>query len=439
MTLQICIAAIVLSVAAGWLLKLNTGVIAMVFAFFIGYFFMGMSVEDVIAFWPVNIVFYLISIALFFNYATINGTMEILGKKMLAVLGGRKAMIPWAIAAVCAAVGGLGAGASTPAIVGPFAFTVAISSGISPVLTAVSISFGNLIGSNNPYNGYGGVIGKNLMLENGTDPSLVSGMCSRIWLNCTLMCVMIIGIFFLASMKRSRNMGGRKEGCDLSRRQEMPVFDQKQKKTMIILAAAFICMVVPEIMNLFFPETVWKTAAGICKPQVVMVTAALICSILKLAPEKEVIRQIPVSTVVMISGVYMLIKVSVAAGLVDQIGILLGESVPAAVVPGMLVILAAFLSFFSSSTSTVMPLMYPLVPGLAAGMGLDPVVLYTCIFFGGLSTAVSPFSTGGALTIAGCPDPKIKEELTSKMIGCALVIPLLVVAAAQLGLFSLFH
>ena len=125
MTLWICILAIVISVAVGWRLNLNTGVIAMVFAFFIGYFFLGMSVDQVIAFWPVNIVFYLIAIALFFNYATINGTMEILGKKMLAALGGRRFLVPWSIALVCAVVGGLGAGASTPVIVGPFAFTMA--------------------------------------------------------------------------------------------------------------------------------------------------------------------------------------------------------------------------------------------------------------------------------------------------------------------------
>lgn len=437
MILLICIAAIILSVAAGWLLKLNTGIIAMVFAFFIGYFCMGIPIEDVIGFWPVTIVFYLISIALLFNYATINGTMEILGKKMLAAMGGRKGLIPWAIAAVCAAVGGLGAGASTPAIVGPFAFTMAISSGISPVLTAVSIGFGNLIGSNNPYNGYGGVIGKNLMLENGTDPALVPGMCSRIWMNCSLMCVMIIGVFFLAYMRKKS--GSRRLEEESGEKREIPVFSRDQRKTMVILIGAFLCMVIPEIMVLFFSNGFWKLAAGICKPQVVMVTAAFLCSLLKLAPEKEVIRQIPVSTIVMISGVYMLIKVSVEAGLVDRIGMLLGESVPAAAVPGILVILAAFLSFFSSSTSTVMPLMYPLVPHLAAGTGIDPVVLYTCVFFGGLSTAVSPFSTGGALTIAGCPDPAIKEELASRMIGCALVTPLMVVAAAQLGLFSLFH
>ena len=150
MALTVCLAGIVVSVAVGWRLKLNTGVIAMVFAFVIGYFFLDMSVDDVIGYWPVNIVFYLISIALLFNYATLNGTMEVLGRKMLALLGGRTPVIPWAIALVCAVVGGLGAGASTPAIIGPFAFSMALSSGIDPVLTAVCIAFGNLIGSNNP-------------------------------------------------------------------------------------------------------------------------------------------------------------------------------------------------------------------------------------------------------------------------------------------------
>lgn len=442
MTLWICILAIVISVAVGWRLNLNTGVIAMVFAFFIGYFFLGMSVDQVIAFWPVNIVFYLIAIALFFNYATINGTMEILGKKMLAALGGRRFLVPWSIALVCAVVGGLGAGASTPVIVGPFAFTMALSSGVDPVLTAVCIGFGNLVGSNNPYNGYGGVIGKNLMLENGTDPDLVPGMCSEIWFNCTLMVLIVITVFFLYNVWRERR--DRRAGADTAipgfvPGSRPPAFNREQKITMAILIAAFIFMVGPELLRLWFPSAFWEMLAGICKPQVIMAAAAFLCSVLRLAPEKEVIRQILVSTVVMIAGVYMLIKVAVEAGLVDRIGELLHGSIPAAIVPGVLVIMAAFLSFFSSSTSTVMPLMYPLVPQLTANMGLDPVVLYTCIFFGGLATAVSPFSTGGALTIAGCPDPKVKEELTTKMIGCALFVPVLVVIAAQLGLFSLFR
>lgn len=75
MALWICIIAIVVSILAGWKFKLNTGVIAIGFAFVIGICVMGMKASDIINFWPTTIVFYLLSIALFFNYATENGTI----------------------------------------------------------------------------------------------------------------------------------------------------------------------------------------------------------------------------------------------------------------------------------------------------------------------------------------------------------------------------
>ena len=439
MALALCIGAIVIAVALGERMKMNTGIVAMFFAFLIGYFLLGKQIEEIIMYWPVDIMFYLLSISLFFNYAALNGTMEILGRKMLGVLGGRRALVPWAITLVCAVVGGLGAGASTPAIVGPFAFSMALSSGINPALTALCILFGNLIGSNNPYNGYGGIISKNLIIANGVEPEMATAMSNRIWLNCTLMCIVVIGVFFLYYMLKDRRKEAgtaeaeKREAAELS----SCTFNPKQKITLAILLIAFVLMVVPGVVKTWFPSPFWDTLAGICKPQVVMVAGALLCAILGLGKEEEVLRRVPIHTIVMISGVYMLIEIGVQAGLVEQIGQLLRETVPAAIVPGVIVLLAAALSFFSSTTSTVMPLMYPLVPQLAAAVGLSPVALYSCIFLGGLSTDVSPFSTGGALAIAGCPDPKTKDELASRMIGCSLVIPFLVMAAAQLGLFKL--
>ena len=439
MALALCIGAIVIAVALGERMKMNTGIVAMFFAFLIGYFLLGKQIEEIIMYWPVDIMFYLLSISLFFNYAALNGTMEVLGRKMLGVLGGRRALVPWAITLVCAVVGGLGAGASTPAIVGPFAFSMALSSGINPALTALCILFGNLIGSNNPYNGYGGIISKNLIIANGVDPETATAMSNRIWLNCSLMCVVVIGIFFAYYMIKDRKKGAgtaeaeKQEAAELS----SSSFNPKQKITLAILLVAFVLMVVPGVVKTWFPSPFWDTVAGICKPQAVMVAGALLCAILGLGKEEEIIRKVPIHTIVMISGVYMLIEIGVQAGLVEQIGQLLQETVPAAIVPGVIVLLAAALSFFSSTTSTVMPLMYPLVPQLAAAVGLSPVALYSCIFLGGLSTDVSPFSTGGALAIAGCPGPGIKDELASRLIGCSLAIPFLVMAAAQLGLFNL--
>lgn len=430
MALTLCILAIIISIVIGYKFKLNTGIIALGFAFLIGNLVMGMKVNEIISYFPTTIVFWLISIAVFFNYATENGTMGVMGKKLLYMMGGNAKLIPVAIAVVSAIVGGLGAGASTPAIVGPFAFVMALSAGVDPVLTCIAITFGNLLGSNNPFNGYGGVIGRNLIMDNGVaeDVALQAGIYC--WINCGIITVITIAFFyFIRKGYKVQNV----------KAEQPPQFNDVQRKTCVIILAAFVMMILPPILNTWFPSPVMKALNGFCQPQVIMIIGSILCAMLKLGDEKTVIRKMPISTIVMIIGVYTLIKVAAAAGLVDTIAHLLTSAIPAWLVPGAIVLFAAFLSFFSSSTSTVMPLMYPLVPALVAATGLNPVALYTCIFFGGLSTSCSPFSTGGAVCIAACPDNQVKEELSNKMIFAALVVPVLTFVAAEIGMFNFFH
>lgn len=431
MTLWLCIIAIVISILVGWKFKFNTGIIAICFAFVIGICGMGMKASQIIGYWPTTIVFYLLSISLFFNYATENGTMNVLGQKLLYAMGGNAKLVPFAIAAVSAIVGGLGAGASTPAIVGPFAFVMAATAGVNPVLTAIAISFGNLVGSNNPYNGYGGTISKNLILENGIDEVQAMNWSLKIWANCAIITIIVIVIFYFYYK------GHKAEKVSLG--SAVPEFNPIQKKTVTILLIAFVLMVVPPILNTWIKGVPFlKTLNQLCQPQVVMMFGALVCAILHLGDEKTIIRKIPINTIVMIVGVYSLIQVAAEAGLVDAISGALANSIPRFLVPAAIVLFAAFLSFFSSSTSTVMPLMYPMVPALAASLSLNPVMLYTCIFFGGLATSCSPFSTGGAVCIAANPYEDQKELLTNKMIIVAVVIPLITIVAATLGLFSIF-
>ncbi|MCR4673026.1 MAG: hypothetical protein K5637_07300 [Lachnospiraceae bacterium] len=430
MALTLCIIAIIVSIIVGWKFKLNTGVIALAFAFIIGNLVMGMKVNDIIAFFPVTIVVYLISIALFFNYATENGTMQVLGQKLLYALGGNAKLIPIVIAAVSAIVGGLGAGASTPAIVGPFCFVMALQAGVSPVLCAVAITFGNLLGSNNPFNGYGGIIGLNLIKDNGVEEGAAMQTAIYCWINTAIIVVIVLIVFYVA-MK-----GFKAKKVEVA---QPPAFNPIQKKTCTLVIVAFCFMIIPAILSAWVKTPFIKTLSAFCQPQVVFVVCAVIAGFMKLADEKTVIRKMPINMIVMIFGVYTLIKVAAAAGLVDAISNALASSIPRALVPGAIVIFAAFLSFFSSSTSTVMPLMYPMVPTLAASLSLNPVALYTCIFFGGLSTACSPFSTGGAITIAACPDNEVKDSLGNKMIIVALIVPVITFIAAEIGLFNFFH
>lgn len=56
-----------------------------------------------------------------------------------------------------------------------------------------------------------------------------------------------------------------------------------------------------------------------------------------------------------------------------------------------------------------------------------------------MSSSVSPFSTGGAMTIAGCPYRRVKDMLTNRLIFVAVLIPLACAVFAGLGLFGLLH
>ena len=433
MYIWLCLIAIAVSIIVGWKFKMNTGIIAMVFAFLIGIGAMGLSVRDIIGYWPTNIVFYLISISLFFNYATQNGTMDILGRKILYCLGGNEKAIPLVIFLIGITLGALGAGASTPVIIGPFLFLVGLSAGVHPALIAIAIGFGNSLGGSNMFNGYGALISSSLVDEFASAAGYPTEFSGKMSLYLLINSIIAFGMLFLIAYLVLKGYKVKSVHVDQPEK-----FDAVQSKNLWVVLLAFLLMVVPTLLAVWTRNPVMVKIADFCQPQVIMFIGSLICSLMKLGDEKKVIRGIPISTIIMIVGVYSLIQVATTAGLIDAMAHILSTAIPKWFVPAFLVLCAAFLSFFSSCTSTVMPLMYPMVPGLSASLGLNPVLLVSCIYLGGLSTAMSPFSTGGALTIASCTDERVKENvLPNQMIAASVLIPILFALMAEAGLFGL--
>lgn len=430
MTLTVSLIAIILAIIIGWKFKVNAGIIAMGFAFLIGVLMVdGGKVSAVIGYWPTNIVFYLLAIALFFNYATSNGTMDLLAKNLLYALNGNAKLIPWVITVVCAVVAFLGAGASTPAIIGPLAFSIGLSAKIHPILLAIAVACATTIGGDNPINGYGGVISKSLIEGTGYAANATQ-ISYYIWINACIKQLLVIAVCYIIFK------GYKAARVNVEKPEK---FNPTQKKQLTLLIIALIAMVVPAILNTWMKTPFIFKVAAVCQPQSVMVFAAILSVFLKLGDEREVIRKIPMNTLILIAGMSMLLGVAKDAGMTDAIANIMSNSIPKALVPAALVGFAAFLSFFSSGTGVVCPLLYPMVEGLAANLGLNPVMLFSCIFIGAMSSSVSPFSTGGAMTIAGCPDMKVKDQLSTWMIPVAILIPISVAIVATLGLFGFFH
>ena len=85
--------AIAVSVIWGTKFKTNVGIAALVFAFLLGLFGLGMKASDIYAFWPARTTVQLIIVTAFFGFAVENGTIDYIAK--LVIYWTRK--IPWAL------------------------------------------------------------------------------------------------------------------------------------------------------------------------------------------------------------------------------------------------------------------------------------------------------------------------------------------------------
>jgi len=65
--------AILLAIVLGYHTKINTGFFAIVFAYLIGCFAMGLKPKDVISGWPISTMFIILAVSLFYNFALVNG------------------------------------------------------------------------------------------------------------------------------------------------------------------------------------------------------------------------------------------------------------------------------------------------------------------------------------------------------------------------------
>ena len=100
-----------------------------------------------------------------------------------------------------------------------------------------------------------------------------------------------------------------------------------------------------------------------------------------------------------------------------------GATVLVPVITGLSVsFIAAFMSFFSSTTGVVCPALFPLIPGIAAATGLNPIALFACTILGAQSSAISPFSSGGSLILGSYGNDEERNKLFNRLLFVAVPI-----------------
>ncbi len=412
------IGSIAVSVAIGYKTKINTGLFAIVFAYLIGCFAMGLKTKEVINGWPVSTMFVIFSVSLFYNFALVNGTLEKTAGYLLYACRRFPGMLPFALYLASAAIAALGAGFFTVmAFMAPITILICKEAKMDQLTGAVAINCGALSGANFMTSG-SGIIFRGLMEEGGFGSEAFSYTAVIFVASVFFSLLLIAGFRYIP--KANRNIG---KGMTFEKPEPFTV---KQKQNLYLMLAMIAVVLVFPILHILFPEagviTFINDKMDVGLVAIVFSVTALF---LKLAPQKEVIAKVPWNTIIMICGVGMLIQVAIKAGTIDMLAAWAGSSLPAWSVPIAFSLIGGIMSFFSSTLGVVCPALYPLVPTLSAAVGINPLVLFTCIVIGAQSSAISPFSSGGSLVMGSCSTEEERNAMFPKLLFVAVPVSML--------------
>lgn len=419
------IGSIAVSVAIGYKTKINTGLFAIVFAYLIGCFVMGMKTKEVISGWPVSTMFVIFSVSLFYNFALVNRTLEKTARYLLYACRRFPGLLPFALYLASAGIAALGAGFFTVmAFMAPITILICKEAKMDQLTGAVAINCGALSGANFMTSG-SGIIFRGLMDEAGYGSNAFS-YTAVIFVASVIFSLLLIALFRFVP-KSNRSIG---KGMNFEKPE---AFNQKQKLNLYLMIAMILVVLVFPILHIILPNMQIITFInGKMDVGLVAIIFSVIALFLNLAPQKEVISKVPWNTIIMICGVGMLIQVAIKAGTIDMLAAWAGSSLPAWIVPIAFSVIGAIMSFFSSTLGVVCPALYPLVPTLSETTGIAPVILFTCIVIGAQSSAISPFSSGGSLVLGSCTTEEERNEMFPKLL--FLAVPVSVFSAMVFNL-----
>ena len=410
---------IIIAVIWGTKFKTNAGIIALLFAFILGIFGMGMKASEVYAFFPARTTVQLIIVTVFFGFAVANGTIHYIGRILIYWV--RK--IPWALPIVYFILnyGFAAIGVSPPAInmfLIPIFISLCYATNTSELYLDVFANSAGMSGTLSPLGMVGimlvGMVGT---ADEGVD---VNGVIVSVFGIVTLV-FLIISVFWYFVLR----MWKIKIPESMFTKPEAPT--KQQKTNLVIILICIVLMVFPSVIQTFLPNVVTKYLSMLDISLVYAFGIAL-CALFKLGNEKEVIKtSIPWSVIILLGGMTCLMGVMRTAGLADMISGFVSGNIAPVFVPLLLVLFSGILSLFSDGTSVVMPLMIPIAVTIAQATGLSIARLVACVCMAGIGMGMSPFSTGGGVFMSFVKEDRFQKMMFQSL--AAVIINLVIMCA----------
>ena len=423
-----CFISIFLSIYLSKKTKLNTGLFAIAFSYVLGGFLMNMSANELISNFSVKILFLLMSISLFYGYASANGTLEALASRIIYHFRKYPAVLPFVLYVVCFLMGAFGAAAPVVcSLMAPVCFAISAQTGIHPIIMTVLIASGSGAGNCVPWSSAGAIICGILADTVFADQAV--GLTMKICLNFFLGGLLNLLVIYFGFK------GFRTAELTMEKPRDLT---PKQLQTLIVILSALALLVVPGMVQIVAPNPVTKYLASHINLQLLSIIGAIVGGVLDLADSRMILKEhVPWSVMLTVCGISMLLGVASKAGAMDMVVEFLGGNVSTPLVCLTFVLIGGFLSFFTGGVTVVIPMLVPIAVSVFEARGGNLTLLASSAALGGLITAMSPFSTGGSLIAAAIPEKEDSGRLINLQLAITFVGWALFAVFAAVGLFGI--
>jgi di/tricarboxylate transporter len=440
--LSIIILAVMFLLAT--VLPLNMGALAFVGAFLLGSVVLGMSTTDILANFPGGLFLTIVGVTYLFAIAQNNGTIDLLVRGAVRMVGSKVALIPWIMFAITALITAVGAlSPAAVAIIAPIALSFAAKHKINPLMMGMMVIHGAQAGGFSPIAVYGVTVNA-IIAKTELEASPMAIFLASFIFNLAIAVVLfiVLGGSKLLSTKAGRlveqaaesrmgvSVGARAAGVTLQGSgSDISPSGVSAKGTSGSSAAAAgqeaskgARPSVPQLVTILGLIALAVISLGF-KVDVgfVSITIAIVLALVSPAAQKGAVNKISWSTVLLICGMLTFVGVLEEAGTIKFVsdGVAhLGMPLVAAL---LICYIGAVVSAFASSTAILAALIPLAVPFLASGE-IGAVGVIAALAVSATIVDVSPFSTNGALVLANAPEDVDKEKFYKQILAYSGIV-----------------
>ncbi len=390
--------------------NIHLGVLMLPAAAAVGVWLAGMSLRDVIAGFPVNILVLVAGVTYFFGIAQGNGTIDRVIQKLLAAVGARSRLLPYVFFLITAGVASMGSSQAGYVMI-PLAMSAARRSGVDPMVMAVAVNSGMSTGGFAPTSLFG-IVTVSTSRQAGIDLNPLTLLAAAMAANLLLL---VAAEWMFPHTNKAVSLG--ESEIEPAPSAAGARFAPHQMFTLICIVGLILTAVIGFALG--FSPDIGVIAFGF----------GAVLALVYPEAGAEALRRIDWSTAFMVGGIVTFVGVLQRLDAVNLMGHA-AMNVGAPLLAAFVICMIAGLVSAFASTVGILAALVPMAVPLASSGGVAGWALMCAMGVCASIVDASPFSTTGALLVAAAPEDerwRLKSLLTRWGLSMVIVGPAIAV------------